>query len=114
MIRWFVEWDRHDVIKNGHSLRSQRIQYYKPFFELCARQGIVVIIQMLVKERFWGGDDLKGTVWAKSDLYSNYPSDINASYGRFVRELIEYMLACGISEKKISSWKHGTSPICYG
>lgn len=101
IIRWFIEWDRHDIVKNGQSLRKYNIEKYKPFFELCAKQNITLIVQIWVKERLWNGDGNGGTQWAKPDKLTNYPANIDQSYGTFVRELVDFMSNCGIPDKNI-------------
>ncbi|GIV43636.1 MAG: hypothetical protein KatS3mg035_0759 [Bacteroidia bacterium] len=101
IIRWFMEWDRHDVIKNGQSLRKQRLEAYKPFFELCAKQNITLVVQIWVKDRLWAGDGDGGTQWAKPDKFTNYPANIQQSYGTFVRELVDIMNLCGVPDKNI-------------
>ncbi len=77
------------------------IQRYKTFLELCAKQDITVIVQIWVKERLWGGDNYGGTEWAKVDKLTNYPADIDKSYGSFVRDLVKFMKDSGISDNNI-------------
>jgi hypothetical protein len=101
MIRWFVEWDRLDAKKNGNSLRTYHLNSFKPFFKSVADNNITLIVQMWVKERFWEGDGNGGVQWAKPNKTTNYPSDINASYGGFVRDLIAAMKVEGVLESNI-------------
>lgn len=101
VIRWFMEWDRVDIIKNGISLRERKLKAFKPFFEICAQQKITLIIQIWVKEGMWTGDEEGGVSWAKPDKFSNYPKNITDSYGNFVNELIQLMISCGIPKNQI-------------
>ncbi|MCX8080307.1 MAG: hypothetical protein N3F09_03620 [Bacteroidia bacterium] len=101
MIRWIVEWDRMDVVKDGQSLRKKHIDRCIPFFKVCAEQGITVVVQLWVKDRLWGGDGNGGTQWAKPSKMANYPANIDQSYGSFVRDLVKAMNDAGIKDENI-------------
>lgn len=90
-----------DIRKNGQSLRKFYIDRCRPFFRVCADQQITLVVQMWVKDRFWLGDGNGGVQWAKPAKTANYPSDIDASYGSFVRELVKAMNDEGIKDENI-------------
>jgi hypothetical protein len=101
MMRWFVEWDRMDYRKNGQPARKSEIDRCRPFFKLCAELNTILVVQIWVKERFWEGDGNGGVQWAKPDKMTNYPKNIDESYGSFVRDLVKTMNEEGIKDENI-------------
>jgi hypothetical protein len=101
MMRWIVEWDRMDYIKNGQSARKSEIDRCRPFFKLCAELNTILVVQIWVKDKFWEGEGNGGVQWAKPEKTANYPANINESYGSFVRELVKSMNDEGIKNENI-------------
>lgn len=108
-IRWFVEWDRyHNQTQGGPAVPPPPDwKAIEGFLKALAPspenpQGVELHIQIFMFGPYWENKGPQwighrpGTQWAKSDNFQNFPDDINASYGTFVRSLRDVAMRFGV------------------
>lgn len=92
VIRWMVEWDRYEEAQGAPTSRydwSSKTNYNE-FFDACAANDVMLVVQLWVKELGWWGEkefDGKNMDWARATTSRNYPGNVDSSYGTFVRSL---------------------------
>ena len=83
VIRWTVSWDRPVL---SPTARQDWAVYWNTF-DYCTANGVRLILNIWVKSRFWLGDTPRGCSLARPSSSLNFPADVRASYGQFVKDL---------------------------
>jgi hypothetical protein len=110
ILRWRVDWDVYERSRRWQPFREpNRFLFpgaYREFFAAVQGAGSTLLIQISTQALDWGwattnNDVFPGLSWTKPGKAQNYPTNVDATYGVFVRNVVDAALEEGVAPERI-------------
>jgi hypothetical protein len=111
VLRWRVDWDVFERGSRWLPYREPTTRFlspgsYRDFFAAVRGAGSTLVIQVSTHSLDWGwattnNELFPGLSWTKPGKAQNYPTNVDASYGVFIRNLVDAALEEGVRPEQL-------------